>query len=262
MPLELRYRIVDVFTDRPLSGNALCVVLDPCPPDQMQALAREVNLSETTFVTVQAPDRYDVRIFTPFDELPFAGHPTLGTAWVLGPGHWTQTSAGATVTVEADAGGARMSQPDPELERLDPVPVAAALGLGGSSGAFRSTAGGTTHLLVLTDAPLEALVPDMAAASALAARHGATGLGVARRIGDTALHVRLWVPGRFEDPGTGSAAGPLAVLARQEWGIDGEVTIRQGDEVGRPCRIRASGRAGAVQVGGAVVGCAAGRFTL
>src|SRR5205814_166060 len=84
---------------RARAGNAVCVVLDPCPEPVMGALAREVNLSETTFPTVIGDDEYDVRIFTPTGELPFAGHPSLGTGWVLGPGRWTQTSAGATVVV-------------------------------------------------------------------------------------------------------------------------------------------------------------------
>lgn len=71
-----RYRVVDVFTDTPLSGNALCVVLDPVDDDAVkQAIAREVNLSETTFVTVTGDGTYDVRIFTASAELPFAGHP-------------------------------------------------------------------------------------------------------------------------------------------------------------------------------------------
>jgi hypothetical protein len=76
----VRYRIVDVFTDRPLAGNALCVVLDPCPEERMQTVAREMNLSETTFVTERGEGTYSMRIFTPGVELPFAGHPTLGTA--------------------------------------------------------------------------------------------------------------------------------------------------------------------------------------
>ncbi|MDQ3757601.1 MAG: PhzF family phenazine biosynthesis protein, partial [Actinomycetota bacterium] len=119
----MRYRIVDVFTDRPLTGNALCVVLDPCPAELQQAVAREVNLSETTFPTVTAEDAYEVRIFTPGGEIPFAGHPSLGTAWALGPGRWTQRTRNVTVTVEADAEGARMSQPDPEVVEHDPAPA-------------------------------------------------------------------------------------------------------------------------------------------
>src|SRR5580704_17577675 len=110
---DLAYRIVDVFSARPLAGNALCVVLDPCPEPLMAAIAREANLSETTFPTVTGPGRYSVRILTPEAEVPFAGHPTLGTAWTLGPGSWTQTSPGATVKVEVDGDGAHMTQPDP-----------------------------------------------------------------------------------------------------------------------------------------------------
>ncbi|MCA1833296.1 MAG: PhzF family phenazine biosynthesis protein, partial [Actinobacteria bacterium] len=83
--MRARYLIVDVFTDRPFSGNALAVFPDghDVPSHLMQKIAREMNLSETTFVTRSSDDSYDVRIFTPSNEMPFAGHPTLGTAWVL-----------------------------------------------------------------------------------------------------------------------------------------------------------------------------------
>jgi trans-2,3-dihydro-3-hydroxyanthranilate isomerase len=69
-----------------LAGNPLCVVLDHCPVDLMQAVAREVNLSETTFPIQTGNDSYEMRIFSPTLELPFAGHPSIGTAWVLGAG--------------------------------------------------------------------------------------------------------------------------------------------------------------------------------
>ncbi len=123
MAIELRYRIVDVFSPVPLAGNALCVVLDPCPEPVMAAIAREVNLSETTFPVLTGAHSYEVRIFTPATELPFAGHPTLGTAWALGPGVWSQESKGATVVVEADGAGAVMSQPDPVFTEVDPAPA-------------------------------------------------------------------------------------------------------------------------------------------
>src|SRR5437763_15295672 len=86
---ERRYRLrwVDVFTDRALAGNPLAVVLgaDGLSTGQMQAIARETNLSETTFVLPAETREYaaKVRIFTPHVELPFAGHPTVGTGWVL-----------------------------------------------------------------------------------------------------------------------------------------------------------------------------------
>src|SRR2546429_9887961 len=101
--MDLRYRIVDVFSERPLAGNALCVVLDPCPEPVMQAIARETNLSESTFPVVVADAAYELRIFTPVQELPFAGHPSLGTAWALGPNRWAPTTAGATGVGEGGA---------------------------------------------------------------------------------------------------------------------------------------------------------------
>ncbi|HEX9969360.1 MAG TPA: PhzF family phenazine biosynthesis protein [Acidimicrobiales bacterium] len=260
----MRYRIVDVFSDRPLAGNALCVVLDPCPPEAMQALAREVHLSETTFVTARHDDGYEMRIFTPYDELPFAGHPSVGTAWTMGPGRWTQVTSGATVAIEVDEGGAVMSQPDPVFEDGDPAPGVAALGLRGSIGAWRGTAGGTTHLYVATDEPLAELRPDMNAVAEVGRSVDATTLTVFRRLDDRTVHVRVFGPhtGIPEDPGTGSAAGPVGVLARAHLGTADDITIRQGDEIGRPCRIEVHAVEGDVRVGGRVAACAEGRFTL
>jgi predicted PhzF superfamily epimerase YddE/YHI9 len=86
---------------------------------------------------------------------------------------------------------------------------------------------------------------------------------------DSTLHVRVFVPGPdgssgggFEDPGTGSAAGPIALLARRLWSVAVDVTIRQGDEIGRPCRIEVHAEEGDVRVGGRIAACAEGRFTL
>lgn len=260
----MRYRIVDVFTDRPLSGNALCVVLDPCPEELMPRIAREANLSETTFPTVTGPDAYRMRVFTPGSELPFAGHPTLGTAWVLGPGRWTQSTTGATVTVDATPEGAEMSQPDPVLTPVDPGGIAEALGLTGAEGAWLSEAGGTNHVLVPTAAALGELTPDLGAVAELAARAGGISLCPFRRIDDQTLHVRAFLPGTgvAEDPGTGSAAGPIGLLARRLWGVESQVTVRQGDEIGRPCRISVRAVDGDVRVGGRVTAAAEGRWLI
>lgn len=260
----MRYRIVDVFSDRPLAGNALCVVLDPCPADLQPRLAREVNLSETTFPRLTGERAYEMRILTPDGELPFAGHPSLGTAWVLGPGRWTQTTAGATVEVVADAAGARMSQPDPVVESYDAGAPTAAVGLSGAEAAWRVVVGGSGFLLVATEAPLEAITPSMLQVAAVTTTAEASGLGVFRRLDDRTLHVRMFLPGIGipEDPGTGGAAGPIGVLARRHWGTDADVTIRQGDEIGRPCRIDVHAELGAVTVGGRVAACAEGRFSL
>lgn len=264
MRVEFAYRIVDVFSARPLAGNALCVVLDPVPEPVMPALAREVNLSETTFPVVTGPNEYEVRIFTPGAELPFAGHPSLGTAWVLGPGRWTQVSAGAVVTVTTDAAGAEMTQPDPTFREVDPAGVAEALGLPGLEAVVVAEVGGLRHVLVPTEAPLERIAPAPAAVAAVTRRHGAEGLCPVRRLDDATLHARVFVPaaGVPEDPGTGSAAGPIGVLARRRWGTAADVTVRQGDEIGRPCRIAVHAADGDVRVGGPVAACAEGRFTL
>lgn len=264
--LELRYRVVDVFSDRPLAGNALCVVLDPCPPDVRAGIAREVKLSETTFPTVTGAGAYDVRILTPTSELPFAGHPTIGTAWVLGPGTWAQTSPGATVRVEADAGGARMTQPAPTFVASPPDAAAVALGLAGAEGCWVAEAGGVRHLIVATEAPIDTLTPDLRAVGAAIAAAGAgcSTLTVVRRRDDRTLHVRVFAPGMgiAEDPGTGSAAGPIGTMAHRLWSTDAGLTIHQGAEIGRPCVIEVEVGDDGPVVGGRVSACAEGRFTL
>ena len=265
--IELRYRVVDVFTDVPLAGNAVCVVLDPCPEPVMAAIAREVNLSETTFPVVTAPGAYDVRFFTPGAELPFAGHPSLGTAWVLGPGRWQQTSPGGVVVIEADASGAVMTQPDPTFRDLDAdaaADAAAALGLPCSEGFVVGTVAGMAHGFVLTDAPLDGLRPDLTAVGRVARAAGAQSLAPLRRLDDDTLHLRVFLPhtGIPEDPGTGSAAGPGAVLARARWGTNIDVAIRQGAETGRPCVIEVHAELGEIRVGGQVAAFAEGAITL
>ncbi|TMM17495.1 MAG: PhzF family phenazine biosynthesis protein [Actinobacteria bacterium] len=241
MAIELGYRVVDVFSDRPLAGNAVCVVLDPCPEPVMGALAREVNLSETTFPTVIGDDEYDVRIFTPTGELPFAGHPSLGTGWVLGPGRWTQTS------------------------EIGEVPAAwlTDASLESAEGAYRAEAGGVAHLLVPVTARLDRLRLGPAALGELAEKARVTTVGLFVPLDDSTLHARVFVPAEgFEDPGTGSAAGPIALLARSLWGTATDVIIHQGDEIGRPCRIEVHAEEGDVRVGGRITASAEGRFTL
>ena len=264
MPVELRYRIVDVFSDRPLAGNALCVVLDPCPDAVMPAIAREVNLSETTFPVVTGDGTYEMRIFTPASELPSAGHPSLGTAWCLGPGKWEQTTEGGTVAVESDAFGAVMQQPTPRFSYADPEQAVVALGLPGAEVASVAEAGGVSHLLIATDAALDALSPNQEMVAAATRASGAQTLVAVRPLDDETLHVRVFAPslGIAEDAGTGSAAGAIGLLARRLWGTAMDLTILQGAEIGRPCRIEVHAEEDDLRVGGRVAACAAGRFTL
>ena len=268
--MSLSFKTVDVFSDRPLAGNALCVVMvEPgaLPPDAvMQAIAREMNLSETTFVTKTGDDTYDVRIWTTQGELPFAGHPSLGSAWALGPGRWTQTSPGAIVVIEVSESGAVMAQPDPVFTEVYPEEACAALGLplASVSTAFVAEIGGTRHLLVPTDAPIERVQPDNQALLAATRTLRITGVGVLHRVDHGTLHARVFLPGPslVEDPGTGSAAGPFGLLARRLWSTDEDVVILQGAEMGRPCRIEVHAEPGNLRVGGHVAACASGTFAL
>lgn len=262
--ITIRYRVVDVFSDEPLAGNALCVVLDPVPEPVMPAIAREFNLSETAFVTLTGPESYDIRIFTPSDELSFAGHPSIGSAWVLGSGRWEQRSPGATVTVEVDELGAVMGQPEPAFTEVWPESAAAALGLPAPKAGYVAEIGGTRHLLVPTDQPLDDLNPDHGALARAAREVACSGVAPFRRVGHDELHVRVFAPGAGipEDPGTGSAAGPIGMLAARLWGTPTDVVIRQGAEIGRPCRIEVHAEPGKLRVGGRVAACAAGELTL
>ena len=264
MALSFEYWIVDVFTDQPLAGNALCVVVDPVPEPVMQAIAREVNLSETTFPVVTGDSDYEMRIFTPTAELPFAGHPSLGTAWVLGAKRWTQRTSGATIEVESDEQGAVMSQPDPVFSQIDPGPAAKALGLSTCDGAWVAKAAGNSHLIVLTDSPIHRLEPNGTAIHSATRMADSFTMAVVERRRDDELHVRVFVPegGIPEDPGTGAAAGPIGVLACEQWGTPVDVTIRQGLSIGRPCTIQVHAEKGSVRVGGKVALCAKGHFLL
>jgi trans-2,3-dihydro-3-hydroxyanthranilate isomerase len=260
----VRYRIVDVFTDRPLSGNALCVVLDPCPGELMQPIAREVNLSETTFITARSERAYSMRIFTPGVELPFAGHPTLGSAWLMGPGEWTQTTSGAAVHVRVDAHDAEMTQPAPSVVEVDGAGVREASGLDRVLQVWRAEAGGTAHLVAAVDSPLEELRPNSNLVQDVLDRHDTTTFGLVERIDARMLHVRVLFrsAGIAEDPGTGSFAGPAGLLARNLWDLETDILIRQGDEIGRPCRIRVHADPDDLRVGGGVVLAAEGEFAI
>jgi trans-2,3-dihydro-3-hydroxyanthranilate isomerase len=274
-----RYVVTDVFTDTRLTGNQLAVFTDARGLDDatMQALARELNFSETVFVLPpEAGGSVRIRIFSPFVEMPFAGHPTLGAAFVLGGPLQLQvitleTGAGnVPVALERDETGrivfGRMQQPVPSVVLFpDPESVFRAVGVEGSELPVEVYDNGALHLFVTlaSERQLAALTPDTAAVTAL----GMTGVNCVAGSGSTWTSRMFWRSG--EDPATGSAAGPLAChLARHgriAWGE--EITISQGASVGRPSTLyaRADGGAGlidAVEVGGQAVAVARGEFRL
>jgi trans-2,3-dihydro-3-hydroxyanthranilate isomerase len=279
---RFRYVLCDVFTDVPLAGNQLAVFTDArdLSSEEMQDIAREMNLSETVFVLSPTEPDADVRIriFTPANELPFAGHPTLGAAFVLG-GPLSkivirlQTGAGV-VPVELERDGARivfgrMEQPLPNWQLVaDPAPIFAALGVSGSGLPVERYDLGPGHVYVELESPdaVAALEPDFAAL----ARATVDGANCFARDG-AYWKTRMFAPehGVAEDAATGSAAGPLAVhLARHgriEWGE--QIEIHQGAEIGRPSTLYAAAhgsgdRIDRVEVGGSAVTLARGELAL
>ena len=281
MPTTLRYVYVDVFTNTPLTGNQLAVFTDARELDTptMQALAKEIGFSETTFVLpAEAGGTARMRIFTPAAELPFAGHPTLGTAWVLAsplqlPLVQLETGSGIIpVEIERDESGApvfgRMVQPTPAVHPYpDEERLLAALGVDASRLPVESYDNGPVFTAVTLDSPdaVASVRPDLGALEDLRVNVSCVaGAGVAWK-------TRMFAPslGVAEDPATGAAAGPLAChLCRHglvEWGE--WIEISQGVEIDRPSTLfaRADGGGegiGLVEVGGRAVVVARGEFRL
>jgi trans-2,3-dihydro-3-hydroxyanthranilate isomerase len=255
----VEFRLVDVFTDRPYAGNQLCVVPEPgeLTARQMQAVAREIGFSETTFVTSFGGDRYAMRIFTPEAELSFAGHPSLGTAFVLvSEGRVTSplvqalASGDYAITVDVAGGSARMRQRAPTFG--EPFDIEGRRILAAAAGLDEDDLVPDLPVrMVSTGGPghLKLPVRDAAAVVRAECRPGAL-TPVLRAAGTDGVYVfavtdrdrrtvkaRLFAPaaGIIEDPATGSAAGPLgAYLVHHEVVPAGRITISQGIEIGRP----------------------------
>lgn len=282
---DYRYIITDVFTDRPFGGNPLAVFPDAAglTTAQMQVLTKELNLSETTFVTQgSAPGRFAVRIFTPGNEMAFAGHPTIGTALVLA----SLGRAAGEVVLELGVG---------------PVRVV----LDGANATFYRDGPPESPALSVTDAEFAAVLGvDRLAAPAFQAGYGAAFIYVplvdrdavaraelrldlwrnmaarvwghaiylyavtAATVDHLAIHARLFAPGLGvgEDPATGSAAAGL--VGSLPGPADGvlRATITQGVEIGRPSTIgatatRVGGTVSQISISGGAVVVGEGRFT-
>ena len=277
----MRYVVADVFTDRPLAGNQLAVFTDArgIDPETMQALALEMNFSETVFVLPAEGDGdARIRIFTPRVELPFAGHPILGTAFVLAAPLQKgviafETGRGVVpVELERDESGAivfgRMTQPVPTVEPYPEVEaLLAALRVETSVVPVERYDNGLRHTYVGLGSKDEvaSLQPDLAALADLGVMANCfAGSG-------TTWKVRMFAPahGVAEDPATGSATGPLAChLCRHglvDWGA--EIEVEQGAEIGRPSRLFATAHGSGdsierVEVGGRAIVVARGEFRL
>jgi len=271
--MQVAFEQVDVFTDRAFAGNPLCVVPDGrgLSSEQMQAIAKEMNLSETTFVLPPTDPQatYWMRIFTPAKEIPFAGHPSIGTAYVMAcAGRFplqapitriAQQVGVGTLPLEIEVAGGKpgrviMAQGTPVFGGVirDVAPLAAALGIDDSMLARlpwppQVVSTGLEHLLVPmpTLKDVAELRPNLAALDLVLKQNGALGcfvFSLETPSPDVFAHARMFAPGAGvpEDPATGSAAGPLGaylaahgVLPRDRASFE----VEQGVEMGRPSRM-------------------------
>jgi trans-2,3-dihydro-3-hydroxyanthranilate isomerase len=300
--MQRRYITVDVFTDRAFGGNPLAVVLDAggLSTEQMQAIAREFNYSETTFVLPprDAANDAQVRIFTVNREIPFAGHPNVGTAFVLAslaatpPTRLLFEEEAGLVPVEIATEGGRVvstefTAPQP-LKRMSPVTVGQAAALLSLPASDVKTDRHQPHVisvglsfvaveLTSRDA-LRRAKPDAAAFERTFPCDGSDAVYLYTRDVPAAekpckLQARMFHPGSSglsEDPATGSAtAAAAALLADLDGMRDGELSLKigQGFDMGRPSllltRVRKQGgKVASIHVGGACVKMMEGMFRL
>ena len=253
MTRNLPITIIDVFAEQPLAGNQLAVVRDAAglTDVQMQDIAREMNFSETTFVTAQQAGAADVRIFTPGAELPFAGHPTVGTAWQLsgGTGSITLNLAAGPVAVEFEDGVGWMTPPEVTFSgTLDNETAAELVGLSAEEL-------GPLPVEFAQVGPQFVLVPVRTLASLKRARFDADKRAALIDAGHPAKSVFLFTDEAYdpqaqyasrmffdaasirEDPATGSANTAFAAYLRKHLGPVGAVVVDQGVEMLRPSRL-------------------------
>jgi trans-2,3-dihydro-3-hydroxyanthranilate isomerase len=281
MSADYRYVTCDVFTETPLAGNPLAVFRNArgIPEERLRPIAREINYSETVFVyPPQSGGDARIRIFTPGRELPFAGHPILGSAAVLAAADQREIrleTGRGMVPVQLERQPGRplfgwMRQPLPEV-----IPFADVDGLLAAVGAARSLLpveaydNGVRHVFVALDGPeaVAQCAPDL---GRIAREFGHVGVNCFAGSG-ARWKTRMFAAGHgvTEDPATGSAAGSLVVhLYRHGLVPSGEeIVIAQGAEVGRPsalhARVTASGdRIERVEVGGSAVVVGRGELLL
>jgi trans-2,3-dihydro-3-hydroxyanthranilate isomerase len=271
--MQIAFEQVDVFTDRPFAGNALCVVPDATglSTEQMQAIAREMNLSETTFVLPPTDPQaaYWMRIFTPAKEIPFAGHPSVGTAYVMASiGRFPlqepvirifQQVGIGTLPLDIEVSGGKpgrviMTQGKPTFGGAlrDLTPVAEALGvdvlaLARTNLPVQVVSTGLAHLMVpiVNLDTIGRLRPNATLVDKLLGECGALGCFVfclQATTPDIFAHARMFAPGAGvpEDPATGSAAGPLGAYLAVHGALPKTQTsfmLEQGIEMGRPSRL-------------------------
>ncbi len=265
----LAYQVVDVFTGTAFSGNPLAVVLDTDGMEtaQLQALAREFNLSETAFPQACDDADYRLRIFTPAVELPFAGHPSVGAAWVMAqlgrvtPGPVTMACGAGLLPLEVGPDDVALTGGEPhDAGEVDPAPLLAAVGLepsdlAGPAPRVCGTGIDFAHLAVVPDA-LARTSPDLRLLEGL----GHSGVNVFTLPVDGEVRSRVFAGGVGvpEDPATGSAQLGLGVWLAASGLAEPEYVVTQGVEMGRRSVLRCRRVGDRFQVRGSVVPVARG----
>lgn len=269
MTTKRAFKQVDVFTSVPLMGNPVAVILEAegLSTETMQAVANWTNLSETTFVTPATDPAadYAVRIFTPRSELPFAGHPTLGTAHAVieaglaafNDGKIVQQCAVGLVEVSQSDTGLSFRLPRYSFEDApDADCLAVALGDGAIVGKPQIVDVGPRWVIaeLASVSVLEALAPDLASLANYDRKHHTTGLTVYAVGPDQSLMVRSFAPadGVPEDPvcGSGNAAVAAYRLSAEQIAADSSYAVSQGRQVGRDGKVWVRIDADAIHVGG------------
>ena len=276
-----RTLLVDAFTDEPLAGNAAGLVpdADGLTDEQMAAIARELNASETAFLCPSSTADRRIRYYTPTGEIDLCGHATVAAgAWLadergISDGEHTIETGVGVIDIELDGGTVRMRQEVAGVAEVDPGydRIASALGIDpatladvGADLPVATASTGLGYLVVPVNflAALSGAEPDFGAIEALTDEFDATGLYAFTfdtLEGDSTLHGRMFAPavGIDEDPVTGTASGAVGAYLREIEAFDGELpeemVFEQGHFVDRPGRVRVRARTDPIEVGGRAV---------
>src|ERR1044071_4773325 len=278
---SLRFKQVDVFTRTPFLGNPVAVVLgaEKLAAEEMQRIAAWTNLSETTFVLPASSDSadYRLRIFTPKRELPFAGHPTIGSAHAVIESGFTVAQNGRLrqeclagcidLSIERDEDGERIfiRAPQPKISSVNSEQaqrLAAALG-SAQNPPLRIDVGVVWLIVELNDArAVDGVAPDLATILKISAEADAAGVTIFGRSDGTELHVRSFAPalGVPEDPvcGSGNASVAAYLIHNRLLSETARYEARQGMNVGRAGQVSGRGEGQEIYFGGAAVTCVDG----
>jgi PhzF family phenazine biosynthesis protein len=268
--VKVKFKQVDVFTKVPFQGNPVAVVIGAENLDtaSMQRIANWTNLSETTFLLKSVVADYKLRIFTPRMELPFAGHPTIGSAhaalesgFVSRKAKLTQECGAGIMQLEVEAGRISVRAPTPKI-----TPVHEPIGVATISEPQRIDVGAVWAVAEVADAKtLAALTPDVPAVMRLSEKHGLAGITVFAKSDDcvAAIHVRSFAPahGIAEDPVCGTGNVAVAAYLRERGQLERFGTsyvARQGAQCGRDGRAYMRVEGEVIYLGGDAVTCVDG----